>query len=568
MPPAFAPLARLSACWPYLLLALLAAAACAPLLWYGAPNGHSIEYNLVWLKEFAEQLAQGDLYPRWLMNMNSGAGSPVFYFYAPLPFYILSVPTLLCSTCKLTVQLGIGEWLMIAMSGMSFYYFARHSFSRCSALIGASFYMLLPYHFEIDLWQRQDIGELTNYIWMPLALYFIERLIAGKNAIAGLAIVYALMLLSHLPSALLFSIALGFYLLALAWRRHHWRCILHFAAAIALGLLLAGIYWVPALFSEQYIRTDQLWSAVFDFHRWFFPLHGESLDPGEDDTFALRLFAMISLTSAMFILCWLNAYRWRHVLDRSALFACLIIAAIAWFLMSPYSRLVWENAPELWKVQFPWRIAMVLDLACAVALLHSWHVLEQYRDRFTALTLSVVLGLLLYSWLSADVWHELDPFDSPDWVSSRDQSVQEGVDAPEYSTAWDPSDPEDENNPLLNIGPLSYDASAGAVTVSQWAPRQIVLRVDLQRATALRIRQYYFPNWQVESSVSGPLAVQADLATGLLSVSAPAGQYDLQLRLRPLQQELIGAALSLVGMLMLLVYGGYQRRARRTASAP
>lgn len=557
------PSARLRALAPYLLLLALAALVCAPLLWYGAPNGHSIEYNLVWLKNFAAQLAQGDLYPRWLMNMNSGGGSPVFYFYAPLPFYILSIPTLLCSSCKLTVQLGIGEWLMIGLSGLSFFHFARLTFSTRIAVLSAAFYMLLPYHFEIDLWQRQDIGELTNYIWMPLALYYTERLIAGQNTIIGLAVVYGLMLLTHLPSTLLFSIALGFFLLVLAWRRHHWRFIAQFALAIGLGLLLTGLYWVPALFSEQYIRTDQLWSAVFDFHRWFYPIHGEPLDEGEDDAFALRLFAMIAVTSAMFVLCWLNAYRWRHVLGRSALFSCLIMTLIAWFLMSPYSQWVWEHAPELWKVQFPWRIAMVLDLATAIAMLHSLHALEQHHDRISALVITAVLGLLLYSFATADVWHELDPFDSPGWIVSRDESVQEGVDAPEYTTAWNPAEPEDETNPLLNVGPLQYDSSKGLITVIDWAPRRIVLDINLQQPSALRVRQYYFPNWQVESSLAGRLPLKADPASGLLSVQAPAGQYRLAFTLRPLQQELIGGAVSGAGLLGLLVLAGWQRRRQR-----
>lgn len=553
---------RLRAVWPYALIALLAAAACAPMLLYGASNGHSIEYNLVWLKNFSAQLALGDVYPRWLMDMNSGAGSPVFYFYAPLPFYILSIPALVFSGCKLIVQLAIGEWLMIAFSGMAFYYFAKHKFSTRIALLSATFYMLLPYHFEIDLWQRQDIGELTNYIWMPLALYYTERLIAGKRAIGGLAITYGLMMLTHLPSTLLFSIALGFYLLVLAWRRHHWRFIVHFAAAIALGIGLTGLYWVPALFSEQYIHTDQLWSAVFDFHRWFYPVHGESLDAGQDDAFALRLFAMIALTSAMFVLCWLNAYRWRHVLGRSALFSCLMLVGVAWFLMSPYSQTVWETVPELWKVQFPWRIAMVLDLATAMAMLHSLHCLEQHHDRISLLVVASVTGLLLYALASADVLHELDPFDSAGWIVSRDQSVLEGVDAPEYSTAWNPTDPENEDNPLLNVGPLSYDGARGKVSVTQWSPRSIALSINLQQATTLRIRQYYYPNWQAESSLSGPLALQADQATGLLTLQAPAGQYRLRLRLQPLPQEIVGGALSAAGVLMLLGGVWRQRRVR------
>ena len=33
------------------------------------------------------QLWSGELYPRWLLGMNSGFGSPTFFVYGPLPYY-------------------------------------------------------------------------------------------------------------------------------------------------------------------------------------------------------------------------------------------------------------------------------------------------------------------------------------------------------------------------------------------------------------------------------------------------------------------------------------------------
>ncbi len=564
---------KLKAIIPSVMLLLVATLACAPLLWYGAPNGHSIEYNLVWLQNFAAQLAQGDLYPRWLMGMNHGAGSPVFYFYAPLPFYILSLPVFLFGGSKLIVQLGIGEWLLIAFSGMAFYRYARANFAWPPALLAAALYMLLPYHFEINLWWRQDIGELTNYIWMPLALYYTDRILVGERAICGLAIIYALMMLSHLPSTLLFSIGLGAYVAVVSWRQHRWLQLLSFSAAILIGILLAGWYWVPALFSEQYVRVDKLWTPYFDFHYWFFPLDELPKTVGHDNVFALRLFKMIGITSVMYLLCWLSAYRWRHVIGRTALFSSLTLVGVAWFLMSPWSQIVWETLPELWKVQFPWRIAMVADMATAIALLHSLHCLHEHRDAWSALALAAVLGLLIYSFGSADVLHKLDPFDNAWWVVGRDQAVRNGLDAPEYTTKWNPSTAADTSSALADTPQLHYDADNGSVQVAAWLPRKIELAVDLQRATTLRIRQFYFPNWR--ATIDNPsennklnnsdteLALQPDTAAGLLLLQAPAGKYSITLRLTPLPQEKIGALLSLCGLLLWSGSGWMRRRIPR-----
>lgn len=554
---------------PYLTLLLASALICAPLLWYGAPNGHSIEYNLVWLTNFSTQLAQGDFYPRWLMGMNHGAGSPVFYFYAPLPFYILSIPALLLEGSKAVLQLGIGEWLLIGLSGMAFYRFARASFAVLPAWIAALLYMLLPYHLEINLWWRQDIGELTNYIWMPLALYYADRVLAGERAIAGMALVYAAMMLAHLPSTLLFSIGLGSYVLVVAWRRHRWQRLAPFAAAIAIGMALAAAYWIPALTTEQYVRAEKLWTPYFDFHYWFFPLDELPKVVGHDNVFAHRLFEMIGLTSAIFVLAWLNAYRWRQVVGRTALFASLTLIAVAWFLMSPWSETVWETLPELWKVQFPWRIAMVVDLATAIALLHTLHCAQRYRDLLSRLAVAGVAMLLSYSFVTADVLHKLDPFDNAWWVKGRDQAVRNGLDAPEYTTVWNPATTADTSSGIAGMPAVAFDRGNGRIEVERWLPRHVELRVALERATRLRVRQFYFPNWRAMLEREGrddvAVPLQPDTDTGLLTAELPAGDYTLRLRLTPLRQEVVGAAVSLGG---IAAWCGCLWWQRRRAPAP
>lgn len=550
----------------FLALFAVAALACAPMLWYGAPNGHSIIYNLVWLKNFSAQLAQGDLYPRWLMDMNHGGGSPAFYFYAPLPFYITSIPDLLAPSLKLTKVLAWGEWLIIALSGAAFFQYARRRYSIRVAWFCAALYMLLPYHYEINLWRRQDIGELANYIWMPLILYYTEKLFEGRRAFAGLAVSYALMMLSHLPSAFLFSIAIGCYVLLLLWSRHTWRHFPRFAIAIFVGILIAGIYWVPALTSEQYVRSEKLWTPYFDFHHWFFPLNEAPHHDMGSTAFADRLFTMIGVSTAIFSLCWLPAFRWRETIGTKKLFGCLVLIGVAWFLMSSWSTFVWENAPELWKVQFPWRIAMVVDFAAAIAALHALHCLEVHRDWFSAAAVLISLMALTWGMATMDVKSKLDPFDHPWWIEGRDTAVRNGLDAPEYTTAWNHSKSPDTSSEIAGQEQLTYEVDAGAIDIVQWLPRDIVLQVNLQRPTTLRVRQFYFPNWRVTLESGETLKLRPSVeSNGLLTMDLPAGDYRLDLQLTSLPQESIGAGVSIVGIILLLA--GITWRNRRIAEA-
>src|SRR5512132_3274268 len=45
----------------------------------------------VWADQFTSELSKGNLYPRWLPLSHGGLGSPVFYYYPPLAFYLIGL---------------------------------------------------------------------------------------------------------------------------------------------------------------------------------------------------------------------------------------------------------------------------------------------------------------------------------------------------------------------------------------------------------------------------------------------------------------------------------------------
>jgi hypothetical protein len=76
--------------WPHLITILMVGLAVSvPIVLWGFCLGEPI--HLIWARHFAEQLWSGELYPRWLMDMNSGLGSPTFFFYGSIPFYVSSL---------------------------------------------------------------------------------------------------------------------------------------------------------------------------------------------------------------------------------------------------------------------------------------------------------------------------------------------------------------------------------------------------------------------------------------------------------------------------------------------
>lgn len=548
-------------------LVLFSLAICAPILWYGAPDGADADSALMWMHGFVTQVSLGDLYPRWLMDINRGAGSPAFYFYAPLPFYIGWLPTTLLAHQPLNIQLAWFDWILVLLSGLSFFFCARRRVSNARALFAGALYMVLPYHFETDLWVREDLGELTNYIWMPLVFYFTDLTLEHKDVrfAVGLSVSYALMVLSHLPSTLIMSICLCVYLGYRLISAGPVVPLVRFVASVAIGGLIAGVYWVPAIFSQQYIHAEAWWTWYYDFHLWFFPVRSLEAFHGDAESLAFdtRVFEVVCATLAMFVLFWLAAWRRRTILIRSKLIGCALLVGTACFLMTPLSAFVWESFPPLAKIQFPSRLAMIVDLGTALAALDA--LPQKWRREWpSTVATAITLMLLMGCFVSADLKSHLDPFNDSLAVSVRNERVRDGVDPPEYTTRWSPFDPhadaDDNSRYIAAVRKLSYDSSAGVVTLISWRPRRIELRMHLRRPTTLIVRQFYFPNWRARVVGGDSFNVAPNPANGLITLSLPAGNYQTSLVLEPSVQERLGYITSGVGLLMLGVLYGIGRQ--------
>ena len=88
----------------------------------GFSKGHNVVYNIFWQKHFTEQLLAGEFFPRWLFNYIDGYGAPVFYFYAPLPFYLFSLIEIVFGNDGGNFStLSIGYIMIFFFSGISFY---------------------------------------------------------------------------------------------------------------------------------------------------------------------------------------------------------------------------------------------------------------------------------------------------------------------------------------------------------------------------------------------------------------------------------------------------------------
>jgi uncharacterized membrane protein len=117
----------------------------------------------VWADQFTSELAKGNLYPRWLPLSHGGLGSPVFYYYPPLAFYLAGLFGLI----GLPTYASIVAAFFTGFVASGFAMFAWLKNSAKAPLLGALLYMAAPYH-VLDFTSRGSIADFIAITFIPL----------------------------------------------------------------------------------------------------------------------------------------------------------------------------------------------------------------------------------------------------------------------------------------------------------------------------------------------------------------------------------------------------------------
>jgi hypothetical protein len=539
--------------WVLVLSVLLLACALLllPIWLQGGTQGHDLFHHLLSGHYFAQQLWQGELYPRWLMAMNGGFGSPTFFFYPPLPYYVSALFAGPGALAQHAIQpLLWSASLALLLSGITAYLWLRSASTPGRALLVSLLYLALPYHLTMDLYARFALAEFWAFVWAPLIL--LGQDLATRQQRSGLlllAFALALLAFSHLPSLLLMMGLICLRALLLAWRSRTLRACWQVLGAQGLGLCMAAALLLPALADQGGISMELMRGGMFDFKRNF-------LDrlPTEwgDWRFRAHLGWQSVLTMALLLAAWAAAREPHH----PELLCWGVIGVGAFLMMLPPSQPIWSLLPPLQRVQFPWRLNLILALAtvAVVALASPAH--RPWQGLWWGLLLLTLISSFAYLYhapltQAPNKTAIADEFDSKRSAREyRPKQVPSGLFAPTL-LAW-----KDEFLP-----PISADQPGASWTVQRWQPRALALDVTATVPTRLVLHQYDYPGWQAWLDETLMLTVSAN-RQGLLQVWVPAGRHRLNLELAARWPERLGNGLSLLGWLLWAGLACYRSRAR------
>ncbi|TNH80153.1 6-pyruvoyl-tetrahydropterin synthase-related protein [Aeromonas sobria] len=532
---------RMTREWLWVPLALMTATALLLLPFWlrGGSQGHDLFHHLLSGHFFAVQLWQGEIYPRWLMEMNGAFGSPAFFFYPPLPYYVSALfagPEPLAHHAM--IPLLWSNTLALGLSGLFAYLWLRPFATSGRALAASLLYMALPYHLAIDIYARFALAESWAFVWAPLALLAQDRLCRrAPFALLLLALALALLTLSHLPSTLLILGLLTVRSLLLAWRSkitlHLWPTLL----GQLWGLAMASLLLLPALLDQGGISMDQMRIGMFEFHRNFLDRLPET---SSDWRFRGHLAWLALLTLVLLLVAWAAAREPRH----PELLIWGVIGTLSFLMMLPPSEPLWHLLPPLQLVQFPWRLNLLLVIAtvAVVALgVPTYHPWQWIWWTVLALTLLSQAVYVHESPLTqAPQKSALDgEFDSKRSAREyRPKQVPKGMFAPTL-LAW-----KDEFQPAITT-----EQQGISWQILNWQPRQIVLTVDAPAPAKLILHQFDYPGWQARLDDTLPLTISST-RNGLIQVWVPAGRHQVTFTLTARWPERLGYGLSLIAWLI------------------
>lgn len=551
-------------------------------LWRGVPVRGDTVFHAMWYTSFSAQLLAGDLYPRWLVNLNGGLGSPVFFFYAPLPYYITTLFTFLMpGGIYGTLHLGASAALALTASGLTAYLWLKERAGARAASVAAILYMLMPYHLAVDLYTRDAFGEVWAFVWMPLMLYFVRRTGGDSTfALPGLALAYAALITTHLPSTLIFSpVPLCYaFLAADAGRRR--RAVLCTVGGMLLGAGLASVYLLPAMLNQESVSLADMLPE--DYHRRWLRLTDFDLSFTEG-----RVTAAFLLTAGLVVICAFIAARGADAANDDAFKRERVfwmgVAAACVLLMTAAGGFVWRIVTPLQAIQFPWRFNAVLCvaaaaiIAAAVRSLRRGRPLGAYRLAVALVGCAFVLGWVVFTvhvgWKEFSSLRRGSPVGMDADYLKR---LEQGRDAPEYRPATAASTQTEAFAQLLSgicregaqLAKACVVEGSGTVTVARWQPREIALGVETAQGLTLNVSQFYYPGWAAYlNGREHPLAPSRP--DGLIQLTLPPGAHELKLRLEKTPPEATGqfiSAASVVALLLWLVAAQRIGRARPVVS--
>ena len=336
--------------------------------------------------------------------------------------------------------------------------------------------------------------------------------------------------------------------------------LLYAIGGLGLGLAISAWFWLPALLEGQYVQLEHQTTGYLNYSNHFRGL--DLVQPSLLFDYAIetaRTPFVMGLAQAVLALLGVAAIVvWWVKRRRPEAQSAFIIAglALSTFLITPFSRPLWDNVPLLPFVQFPWRFLSVQ--AFFASLVIGYLAQRLPRPRLLACVVGAVLlaaamlglkpeylpigeaditveRLMLYEYFTANVGTTIRHEYLPRWVVPRPYTSEVLL-------------RDGEKPPPLVMG---GEVKAAELVWRKPAAEEWALDVTSPQAS-LAFHTYYFPGWR--AYVDGQAReVRPVENLGYIGLNLDQGEHQVVLRLERTPLRSLAEGLSLAAVLAVVV---------------
>ncbi|KKR86701.1 hypothetical protein A2875_02505 [Candidatus Gottesmanbacteria bacterium RIFCSPHIGHO2_01_FULL_46_14] len=478
-----------------LILLIISIFAVRYLLLPGFIPTHDGEYHIIRFWQFENEIRAGDYFPIWAPDLNSGYGLPLFYYHYPMPNYFGVLFHQFGFSYTDSFKLVLATFYILAV--LFFYLWSR-------SFWGTILFAWTPYWF-VNLFVRGSIGEVMASAGFAFVLWTNA---SRRNILISLGV--AFIILSHNIAAMLFvPIVL----------------LLNFRSTI-VGILLAAYFWLPAIFSRDFVlglTSVNLYDHFSEISQLLIPSWGTGFSqPGAPYNEMSQQLGLGSILVGF------------ATIPRS--FILVLIA----FMTTAGSRFIWNTLPFLQLVQYPWRILMLVPFVVG-------YLARKMSGRFAMIVAAIsVLAALPYT---KPVVYE--PRDDQYYLSRREFTDGTSSLGNSMSTVWSPWKQERTKEKIEIV------SGEGKLEMHELLPTRLSFAVNASTPVTVRINTVYFPGWEIQQR--GHWSPLVPDQNGLMSVELSAGTSQIRVELHNTALRKGALIVSLISFIWVLGSGILKR---------
>ncbi|MDT4955702.1 MAG: hypothetical protein QOJ02_3840 [Acidobacteriota bacterium] len=522
-----------------LCVVAVAVFALAPAFFRGIPTNNDTWNHFRFALPFYDSLQAGELSPGWLAESNGGYGDPSFRFYPPATYYLLGASRALTGNWYAASLLVFT--LLSVMGGLGVYFWARAFLPGSLAMWAGIFYTLMPYHIN-ELYQSFLLAEYAGCAVLPFAFAFVERICQRRRMrdVVGLAVSFAILVLTHLPLTVIGGFALFVYGLLRMEKGARLATLWRLALSATLALLASAFYWVTMLSELTWIKANSLQPDLSVDYRYNFLF--STFSPENLNVWWMNILAFATLMMLLPGIAMLRRAP-RGIMARRGARVTSLLLLFAFLMATPLSRPLWAIIPPLQEAQFPWRWLTIVSMAgsvVAAATVHFWIKKARGARRLPAL---LVAGAMLIS-LALTVSHiilEARYLTRPQFETTL-HSIPGSPSINYWLPVW----------VNLPVREMSSEVEAGQreLTINSWEAERRVFQVGPGAQAQARVRSFYYPHWT--ATANGKTLPTSAATDGALLISLPPDAVSVELVFREPLSAKVAAFTSALGCFLIL----------------